>query len=144
MKDIINDSNYKLMMELILNKIPFAFVLSNHNNWSDEFPDRLKDQKHIIIAIKEQALEDSFIENDEIRIVIEIDGITYEKFLERADIFAIQENEKSQMPFATRPFTMEPTPLKIISKKSTIPTDADLAPSMVAFRKNNPEMFKEA
>ena len=143
MKDIINENNYNLMSKLIMNNIPFAFVLAYHGNWNEQFPDRLKDQKHIIISIKDQALEDSFVENGKIKIVIDIDGVTYMKFLEYADILAIQENEKSQMPFASRPFLMTPTPEKVVSKKFAIPSDSDLTHSINIFKKYNPEMFEE-
>jgi len=142
-KDIINESNYNLIKNFILNNISFAMILDNHNNWDYEFPERLKSQKRFIIDIKEQALEDSYIENDKIIIVIEIDNITYSKELEYADIFAIKEKADSEIPISTRPFAMAPKPIKREGNSFIFPSEEDIQSSMKMFKKYNPKLFKD-
>jgi len=142
-KDIINESNYNLIKNFILNNISFAMILDNHNNWNYEFPERLKSQKRFIIDIKEQALEDSYIENNKIVIVIEIDNATYSKELEYADVFAIKEKTESEIPISTRPFEMKPKPIKIEGNSFIFPAEEDIQSSMKMFKKYNPNLFKD-
>ena len=144
MKDIINDAIYNMMSEFIINNVPFTFVLDNHNNWDKPLPSRLVDQKQILFDIKEDSLEDSFVENGEITIVVDLDGELYTKKIEPADILAIQESVKSKMPFIIRPFKMKPTQvIRSKNKRQLTLDDAGIQHSMNMFRSHNPKYFKE-
>lgn len=140
--DIISGAILDTLKKLISYDISFSFVLENHNNWSEEFPERLKNQKQIILNIKDQSLEDSYLDKNDAIIVIEIDGVTYSKKVDESDIMAIMVNEKSP-PFILRQFSIAPkTPVP--KRRASLLTDKEgLVHSMNNFKKFNPEMFDE-
>jgi len=141
-RDILSNYILDVVRNLIINKIPFALAIDNWNNWSDEFPATLKDKDRFMINIKEQALDDSYADKDIVDIVIDIQGIEYQKRLDISDIHAVSF-DTSLPPFIVKPYKDKPPapiPKKTLSRN--IEDKKGLEHSLKMWKLYNKEMFQ--
>jgi len=142
-KDVISSALYQATAKLLIAKIPFSIIIDNHNNWNNEFPERLKKQKQIIFNIKEQSLDDSYVTDGKIIIIISIDDVEYMKELQQCDLQALMINEKSPHNIAKMFVDHPEVNLKRGIGDKSIPSDEALIVSNVMWKKHNPELFEE-
>lgn len=139
-KNIISSAIYRTVQELLGSQEEFSIIVQNHNNWNIDLPERLKTQSQFIMNIKEQTLEDSYVEDGKIIINTEFDGQDYSKEFGYADIAGIIEiNGKT--PVMVKPFTELPEipePTKALNNKVD---EKGLQFSMESWKRNNPELF---
>ncbi len=139
-KEIVNENIYKMCADFLSCKIPFTILIDNHNNWNNSLPARLSSKKKFLLNIKDQALEDSYVENGKIIIITTMEDMEFMKELDHNDISAVAKDDKTA-PFISKPFVTYP---KIISKgKLGYKLDEEqLLKSTLNFKKHNPKMFK--
>ena len=140
-KDVLSDSIYNTIGALIYNNIDCSIIVHNHNNWDKELPDRLKGQPQFIMSIKEQTMEDSYIDEGKIIISTTFDGEEYSKEFEKADIGGLIGPD-GKTPLMVKPFMEQPTipvPTKTLGNGEI--DENGVLHSMEMFKRNNPEMF---
>lgn len=136
-------NNIMIVVKLFIESSePFSIIINNHNNWGNILPSRLADQKQFKLDIEKQTMDDSYVENDNVYIVAEIDDITYSKKLDISDVSALMIIGCKQ-PFFIRTFDAFPQIEAPNAKGLSIPTDdsSGMINSMICMKKNNPEMF---
>lgn len=142
-KETIDAALYQMCLEFLMYKLPFTLLLDNHNNWSSQLPDRLRNKEQFLLNIKEQALEDSYVEDGKIVIITTIDDIEYTKKLDFSDIAAVALSDKTP-PILIKGFrTLPELPEIEIGNKKANPTEEGITKSTLVFKKHNPHYFKE-
>jgi hypothetical protein len=145
---IFNDNMMELICSMIINNEEFSIVVSS-KNWSNPLPERLLQQDHFIIQIKDQTLEDSYIDSEG-HIVINTKFDTEENslLLYPEDVKGILDITM-QNPIMIKPFEEKAKNLvadKLKSNPSAIKkfTDEELeiySKSINVFAINNPNYF---
>jgi len=130
---------YTLAVELLETHTPFTLILDNHNDWDNELPERLQ-KEQFVIDIKAQTLEDSFIKDGKIIVVMLVDDMEFIKQLEPCDISAVALGV-GLPPIIQKPFRENPEFKLAPMKKQELPSVADMTKSMAAIRKHNPHLF---
>lgn len=92
-KEVLRESALNLVEILLLEEEPFRLVLWNNDNWSEPLPKRILESfpSQLVLDIKEQALDDSYIDpaTGEVVICTLFDGNEYLKILEHGEIIAV-------------------------------------------------------
>lgn len=140
--ETIEAALYQICLEFLMYKLPFTLLIDNHNNWSSPLPDRLRDKEQFLLNIKEQALEDSYIEDGKIVIVTMIGDTEYTKKLDCCDIGAVSISEKTP-PIIMKNFRTLPEVEIKPGKQRIEPTEEGIIRSTLVFKKHNPQFFKE-
>ena len=141
-KSIISEGIYGIVCMYINNKIPFQLVVENHNNWAFPLPENLQTEKQFLMNIKEQTLEESYVEDGEIFISTEFGDEKNYKSFALCDVKGIAFNGQPMMmkPFRDLPGIPEP---KETTAKFNEPSEEDLRASMEVFKEFNPTLFKD-
>jgi len=149
MKEKISKKFFEMLADFIEEGEPFGLIIQNNNDWNKELPDRLKSQNQFMIKIENDTLNDSFVirEDGEIEITIgtEFDGEFFSKEFTHEDVagFFLISNMR---PFLIKPFVLKKLSILKEGKRYGFdPNDIkeeDLIDSMNAFKKFNPELFK--
>jgi len=140
-KNIISEMIYETAVSLLQSGEEFAIIVQNHNNWNIELPDRLKSQSQFIMNIKEQTIDDSYVEDGKIIINTEFDDQEYSKEFELADIAGIICID-GKTPIMVKPFIEEPKlPIPTRTLGNNEVDEKGLQKSMEMWKKHNPELF---
>lgn len=143
-KKIISDSLYITCVELLNSGESFNILLDNHDNWDKPLPEQLQKESRFIVSIKEQTLEDSYVDKDQnIVINTQFGEEIYSKVLENADISALM-NTDNKSAIIGKPFIEKPqqSQIKIKLNQMKEPGEEGINNSMAYFKKNNPKMFE--
>jgi hypothetical protein len=92
-KEVLRESAMSLVEIMLLEKESFRIVLWNNDNWNEPLPQRILEAfpTQLVLDIKEQALEDSYIDpaTGEIIICTTFDGNEYLKVLDYGELIAV-------------------------------------------------------
>ena len=92
-KEVLRESAMSLVEILLLEKESFRIVLWNNNNWNEPLPKRILEAfpTQLVLDIKEQALDDSYIDpaTGEVIICTIFDGVEYLKVLKHGELIAV-------------------------------------------------------
>jgi hypothetical protein len=145
---IFNDNMMELICSMIINNEEFSIVVSN-KNWNNILPGRLLQQDHFVIQIKDQTMEDSYIDSEgHIIINTKFDTAENSLLLYPEDVKGILDITM-QNPIMLKPFEEKAKNLvadKLKSNPSAIKkfTDEELetySKSINVFAVNNPKYF---
>ena len=141
-KSIISEGIYGIVCMYINNKIPFQLIVENHNNWEFPLPENVQKLKNYPLDIKEQTLEESYVEDGVIFISTEFGDEKNYKTFGLCDIkgIAIGGQPFLLKPFIELPGIPEP---KETTAKFNEPSEEDLRASMEVFKEFNPNLFKD-
>jgi len=159
-KNVLRESAMSLVEIMLLENEPFRIVLWNNDNWNAPLPKRILESfpTQLVLDIKDQALDDSYIDpaTGEIIICTVFDGAEYIKVLEYGEIIAVlsldgqpyilndfaQDKEEEVLTAKEERVVYEPQSVdelvEIVSSEG-IPKES-AKKSIDCFMKNNPEL----
>jgi len=92
-KDALRESALEIAEILLLEDQEFRIVIWNNDNWNNPLPQRIMEAfpTQLVLDIKEQSLEDSYVDENtgEIVICTVFDGVEYMKILEIGELIAV-------------------------------------------------------
>jgi len=150
-KKLMYTNSYILLTNMIIEQEPFRLVIWNNNNWSEKLPEDVMKQypKQLVIDIKDQTLEDTFIDEDG-SVVLSCSfspDVIYTKTIFETDIIGIIDLNGQPMHlnnFKPDAEIEEVTASKELLLKELLNDGApkeNVINSINAFAKNNPGMF---
>lgn len=97
-KDVMVDNMHKLLCTMMMARVPFRIVLWNNDDWSNKLPESImKDYpEQLILDIKEDILEESWVEEEKVYFSIMFNGeetIEYLKEIRGEDIVVIMSED---------------------------------------------------
>ena len=142
MKEVISQNMYKTVIEIFKNNFDFCIVINNNNDWDNELPDRLKNEKAFLLEIVDDTKEDSYItEDNELVICTDFGGELFTKVLQKEDILGIYDINKKAL---VQKSFKEKHPIKeFVHKLKNEPNPEKINNSMKMFKKYNSDILKE-
>jgi hypothetical protein len=108
-KETMRENAKALVESMILDRVPFRLVLWNNDNWNMPLPDEIMTSfpTQIVLDIKEQSLDDSFVDENTGEIIISTVFLTKEfhKVVEYDEIIAVLDF--TGQPYILNNFKME-------------------------------------
>jgi hypothetical protein len=149
LKETINNSIEKIVIELISSQVEFSLVVSSRN-WNYPLPERLKKQDYFIIQLKEQSLFESEFDGEVVIIRTQFDGEENSLVLYPEDVKAILMIDM-QTAILVKPFNDTPKNVNL-EKQVKLNSDVlghfhdvEMTPgiqhSLDCFIKGNPNIF---
>jgi hypothetical protein len=154
-RELMRENAYTLLEMLIMEKSPFRIVIWNADNWNRPLPHSIMDDfpTQLVLDIKEEALDDSFVDEftGEVIISTMFEGIEHYKTVLYDEIIAIldldgqpyllnnfyPETDTDTMQFTAVSPTVTKDAIVDMVTSEGVPNEA-ASKSMETFIKNNP------
>jgi len=131
-KEIFNDALQDIILCYIEERIPFKLVIVNIDNWDNPLPKEIMLHKQLVLDITEEALEDSYFDEETQQIVLStgFNNTQYIKYLDMKEVLGLLSMDS--MGIMIKPFVED-----LKTKKKLVP-DSGILHSYELFKRNNP------